>query len=124
MIEVNKQGEVWVFAEQEEGHISDVPLELLSKGRELADTLNVPLGVMLLGHDVDHLTARLGEHGADKVYKVSHEKLAHYQTTSYTAAICKLIEKYKPQTCLFGATAIGRDLAPTVASKMKCGLTC
>ena len=123
MIEVNKQGEVWVFAEQEEGHISDVPLELLSKGRELADQLNVPLGVMLLGHEIDHLVDRLGEHGADKVYKVDHEKLGHYQTTSYTAAICNLIEKFKPQTCLFGATAIGRDLAPTVASKMKCGLT-
>lgn len=123
MIEVNKQGEVWVFAEQEDGHLSDVPLELLSKGRELADSLNVPLGVMLLGNDIDHLEERLGEHGADKIYKVKHEKLTHYQTTSYTAAICSLIEKFKPQTCLFGATAIGRDLAPTVASKMKCGLT-
>ena len=53
MIEVNKQGEVWIFAEQEDSHISDVPLELLSKGRELADTLGVKLGAMLLGNDVE-----------------------------------------------------------------------
>ena len=123
MIEVNKQGEVWIFAEQEDSHISDVPLELLSKGRELADTLGVKLGAMLLGNDVEAMAAKLAEHGADSVYIINRAKLDHYHTASYTDAICKLITKYKPQICLFGATAIGRDLAPTVASKMKCGLT-
>jgi electron transfer flavoprotein alpha subunit len=123
MIEVNPQGEVWVFAEQEDGTISDVPLELLSKGRELADKLGVPCGAMLLGDDVADLAATLISHGADKVYLSQSHKLTEYQTQGYTAAVCQLIEEYKPQICLFGATAIGRDLAPTVASAQKCGLT-
>ena len=123
MIEVNKQGEVWVFAEQEGGKLSDVPLELLSKARELADTLGVKVGAMLLGDDVAGLSDKLIAHGADKVYVASAQKLSHYQTASYTKVICELIEQFKPQICLFGATYLGRDLAPTVASKMKCGLT-
>lgn len=123
MIEVNRTGEVWIFAEQEAGKLSDVPLELLSKGRELADTLKVPLAAMLLGQGVSTLADQIVAHGADKVYLVDDAKLAHYQTASYTRVICDLITKHKPQICLYGATAIGRDLAPTVASAMKCGLT-
>lgn len=123
MIEVNRQGDVWVFAEQEDGKLSDVPLELLTKGRELADTLGVKLGAVLLGADVDGLADKLVAHGADKVYLAADAKLNHYQTASYTRTICGLIEQHKPQIVLFGATAIGRDLAPTVASEMKCGLT-
>jgi electron transfer flavoprotein alpha subunit len=124
MIDVNRQGEVWVFAEQEDDVLSDVPLELLSKGRELADTLSVPLGAVLLGDQgVEPLAAKLIEHGADKVYLAEHEKLSHYQTAGYTQAICSLIEQQRPQIVLFGASPIGRDLAPTVASKMRCGLT-
>jgi len=123
MIEVNRQGEVWVFAEQENGKLSDVPLELMSKARTLADTLSVPLGAVLLGHSVGNLSGKLIAHGADKVYLVEDEKLAHYQGSSYSRAICNLIEQYKPQICLYGATPLGRDLAPTVASAMWCGLT-
>ncbi len=124
MIEVNRQGEVWVFAEAEAGKLSDVPLELLSKGRELADKLTVPLGAVLLGSDqVASLDAALIAHGADKVYLVTDAKLDHYQTTPYTKVICDLIEEYKPQIMMYGATPIGRDLAPTVASAAKCGLT-
>jgi electron transfer flavoprotein alpha subunit len=124
MIEVNRQGEVWVFAEAEAGKLSDVPLELLSKGRELADELSVPLGAVLLGGDqVADLTGALIAHGADKAYVVSDAKLDHYQTTPYTKVICDLIEEHKPQIMMYGATPIGRDLAPTVASAAKCGLT-
>ncbi len=123
MIEKNTQGEVWVFAEQEDGALSDVPLELLSKGRELADTLQATLGAILLGRDVHSLAGKLIAHGADKVYLVNDDRLGHYQTTGYCAGICHLIEAHRPQIVLFGATAIGRDLAPTVASKMRCGLT-
>jgi len=123
MIEANRQGEVWVFAEQTDGRLSDVPLELMSKGRELADTLGVPLAAALPGADVGELADRLAEHGADKVYVVEDERLGHYQTAGYNAVLCDLIGRYKPQVVLFGATAIGRDLAPTVASAMKCGLT-
>ena len=123
MIEVNRQGEVWVFAEQQDGKLSDVPLELMSKGRELADALGVPLACMLLGEDVAALTGPLVAHGADKVYLVEDGRLAHYQAAGYARVICDLIHKYEPQICLYGATAQGRDLAPTIASAMKCGLT-
>jgi len=123
MIDTNKQGEVWIFAEQEEGNLSDVPLELMTKGRQLAETLSVPLGAVLLGDAVSPLAGKLIAHGADKVYLVEHPKLAQYQTTGYSKAICELIEQYKPQICLYGATPVGRDLAPTVASTMWCGLT-
>lgn len=124
MAEVNKQGEVWVFAEQEAGKLSDVPLELLSKARELGDTLGVKVGALLLGHELDEsLSRKLISHGADKIYRVDNVKLGHYQTASYTKVIVDLIEANNPQICLFGATSIGRDLAPTVASKVRCGLT-
>ncbi|MBI5723001.1 MAG: electron transfer flavoprotein subunit alpha/FixB family protein [Planctomycetes bacterium] len=123
MIEVNRQGEVWVFAEQEEGKLSDVPLELLTKARELAGKLNVHVAAVLLGKGVAAIAEKLSAHGADKVYVVDDDKLAHYQTASYMKVVCDLIRKHKPQICLYGATPIGRDLAPTIASAMKCGLT-
>ena len=123
MIEVNKQGEVWVFAEQHKGKLEDTSLELLSKGRELADQLKVPLATMLLGEDVSELCERLGQYGADKVYLSEHPLLGHYQTSSYAKIIDELIEKHKPQIVLYGATPAGRDLAPRVASAVKAGLT-
>ena len=98
MIEVNRQGEVWVFAEQEKARLSDVPLELMGKGRELADELGVPLAAILLGADgMAAMVDRLGAHGADKVYVVEHEQLQHYQTAPYRRVICELVEQFKPQ---------------------------
>jgi len=124
MIEVNRQGEVWVFAESEGGALSDVPLELMGKGRELADTLGVPVAAVLLGAgEIASLADTLIAHGADKVYVASDDKLGHYQSAPYARVICGLIEQYKPQIMMYGATPIGRDLAPTVASAAKCGLT-
>jgi len=123
MIEVNKQGEVWVFAEQHGGKLEEVPVELMSKGRELANTLKVPLAAVLLGGQVSELCERLGHYGADKVYLAEHPLMEHYQTSSYTKVFCGLIEKYKPQIVLFGASPCGRDLAPRIASQMKAGLT-
>ena len=123
MIEVNRNGEVWVFAEQEDGRLSEVPLELLSKARELAETLSVPVAAVLLGDNVKALADELISHGADKVYVVEDPRLGHYQAAGYSRVICDLITGRKPQVCLYGATAIGRDLAPTVASAAKCGLT-
>ena len=103
--------------------LSEVPLELMSKGRELADELSVPLGSVLVGAKLDGLAETLIAHGADKVYVVADEKLAHYQAAGYSHVMCRLIEAHRPQICLYGATPLGRDLAPTVASAMKCGLT-
>ncbi|HDS85506.1 MAG TPA: electron transfer flavoprotein subunit alpha/FixB family protein [Phycisphaerales bacterium] len=123
MIEVNKQGEVWIFAEQHAGKLEEVPVELMSKGRELADKLNVPLAAVLLGSQVADQCERLGHYGADKVYLAEHPLLEHYQTGSYAKIICGLIEKYKPQIVLYGASPCGRDLAPRVASTMRAGLT-
>ena len=123
MIEVNRKGEVWVFAEQEAGRLSDVPLELLSKGRSLADTLGVPLAATLVGKGVRGLAAKLIAHGADKVYVVEAPALEHYQAAGYSKVICDLVAQHKPQVVIYGATPIGRDLAPHVASAMKCGLT-
>ena len=123
MIEVNRQGEVWVFAEQERGQLSEVPLELLGKGRSLADQLGVPLGAVLPGAEVAGLTDELIQHGADKVYVVEDPRLAQYQASGYSHVICRLIEQFQPQVMMYGATPLGRDLAPTVASMMRCGLT-
>jgi electron transfer flavoprotein alpha subunit len=123
MIDVNRQGEVWVFAEQEAGKLSDVPLELLGKARSLAGELGVKTAAVLAGRDVRPLADKLTAHGADKVYLLEHEKLAAYQTLPYSRALCRLIEREKPQIFLFGATPLGRDLAPHVASSMKAGLT-
>jgi electron transfer flavoprotein alpha subunit len=123
MIDVNRQGEVWVFAEQHGGLLEDTPIELMSKGRHLADILGVQLGAVLLGDNVKGLAKKLIQYGADKVYLAEHPLLEHYQTNSYTKIIHDLIHKYKPQIVIYGATVAGRDLAPRIASATKGGLT-
>jgi electron transfer flavoprotein alpha subunit len=123
MISVNKEGEVWIFAEQHNGRLEDTPLELMSKARHLADTLGVKLAAALLGDNVKPLAAKLIHYGADKVYLVENPLLEHYQTNSYAKVICDLIHTYEPQIVLYGATVTGRDLAPQVASATKAGLT-
>lgn len=123
MIEVNRQGEVWVFAEQHGGRLEDTPLELMSKARHLANTLQVKMAAVLLGNGVQKLAGKLVKHGADKVYVVEDPLLGAYQTTSYAKVILNLIHKHKPQVVLYGATVAGRDLAPRIASAAKAGLT-
>jgi electron transfer flavoprotein alpha subunit len=126
MIEVNRKGEVWVFIEQHDGRIEEPSLELMSKARTLADKLSVKLGAVLPGYKIRNLAEKIIHYGADKVYAAEAAKgglLAKYQTNSYAKVICKLIEKYKPQIVLYGATAAGRDLAPRIASAIKAGLT-
>ncbi len=120
---VNKQGEVWVFAEQEEGNLSDVPRELLGKGRELADRLGVKLGAVLLGAGVKPLAKDLFEAGADIVHLVEDSALKVFRGLPYRKAFVGLINKVNPQIVIFGATHMGRDLAPAVASELRCGLT-
>jgi electron transfer flavoprotein alpha subunit len=123
MIEVNRQGEVWVFAEQHDGQLEDTPVELMSKARHLADTLGVKLAVVLMGEGVKDLTTKLIQYGADRVYLAEHPLLRTYQTNSYAKVIYELIHKHQPQIVLYGATVAGRDLAPRVASATKAGLT-
>jgi len=123
MIEPNRQGEVWVFAEQEDGVLHDVVLELCGKARELADQLNVKVGAVLPGSHVEDLSKRLIAQGVDNVYLVDDPRLGHFQTKPYARVLCSLIEKYQPQIVLYGATAMGRDLAPRVASEVRAGMT-
>jgi electron transfer flavoprotein alpha subunit len=123
MIDVNRKGEVWVFAEQHGGKLEDTPIELMSKARHLADTLGVELAAALLGDNVKELGTKLIQHGADKVYLAEHPQLGAYQTNSYAKVMYDLIHKHKPQIVLYGATVAGRDLAPRIASATKAGLT-
>jgi electron transfer flavoprotein alpha subunit len=123
MIRTNRQGEVWVYAEQEDGSLHDVALELCGKARQLADELGVSVGAVLPGADVAGLCEKLIAHGVDNVYLVDDRRLEHYQTASYAQVLIKLIEKHQPQIVLYGATPLGRDLAPRVASATRSGMT-
>jgi len=123
MIEVNRNGEVWVFAEQHGGKLEETPLELMGKARRLADTLGVALAAAVLGDGVKPLAEQLIRYGADKVYVAEHPLLGRYQTNSYAKVMYDLIHKHEPQVVLYGATVTGRDLAPRVASATKAGLT-
>ena len=117
------KGEVWVFAEQEEGKLADIAFELLGKGRELADKLGVKLGAVLMGDKVATLAEALFRGGADVVHLVEDAKLAQYRGKAYRHAFVELIKECAPQIVIFGATHMGRDLAPAVASALRCGLT-
>jgi electron transfer flavoprotein alpha subunit len=123
MIEPNRQGDVWVVAEQNDGELHDVGLELLSKGRQLADRLGVRLTALVLGAQVEEHAARLVRHGADRVIAAEHALLGHYQTNPYAKVIAGLVQEHRPQVVIFGATPLGRDLAPRVASAVRAGLT-
>jgi electron transfer flavoprotein alpha subunit len=98
-------------------------LELCGKARELADRLGVCMAAVLPGWDVRDLSVSLIAHGADKVYCVEDSPLEQYRTLPYARVMCQLIRKHKPQIVLYGATPLGRDLAPRIASEMRAGLT-
>ena len=123
MIEKNTKGEVWVYAELQDGTLQNVSLELVSKARKLADTLGVAVGVALPGNHAAAVADKLIAHGADQVYLVEDNALAHYRTDPYAHVLIELIKKHRPQIVLFGATPVGRDLAPRVASATQSGLT-
>jgi electron transfer flavoprotein alpha subunit len=122
-MEPNRQGEVWVYAEQEDGSLNEVVLELCGKARELADRLGVKTGVVLPGAGVSGLGAELIAHGADTVYVVDDPRLSHYQTSPYARVVSTLIQRRRPQIMIYGATPLGRDLAPRVASSLRAGMT-
>ena len=114
---------VVVFAEQRNNEIQNVSLELLGKGRELADKLNTKLSAVLLGYEVKDLCKKLISYGADEVIVVDNKELDIYVTNTYTKAFCEIINTYNPEIVLFGATTIGRDLAPRVSATIHTGLT-
>ena len=114
---------VWVFAEQREGQLQKVSLELLGEGRKIADKLGSKLTALLIGKKVQNLVEDLSRHGADEVLVVDAPELEHYTTDGYTKAICELANAKKPNIIFIGATFIGRDLGPRVAARLETGLT-
>lgn len=114
---------VYVFAQQVDNELSGIAFELLGKAKELAADLNTDVTAVLLGSDVKGLVDQLAEYGADKVIVVDDPELKDYRTEPYAHALSSVINEYKPEIVLVGATAIGRDLGPRVSARVATGLT-
>lgn len=114
---------VWVFLEQKNSKIQSVAYELLGKAQELAHRLDTKVSGILIGDNLDDQLDELIWHGADNIYLVQAPELANFQDEPYTNILVKLIQKYKPEILLCGATAIGRSLVSRVAITIKAGLT-
>ena len=114
---------VFVFAQQVDNELSSIAFELIGKGKELANDLGTEVTAVLLGSNVKGLTDELGAYGADKVILVDDPKLETYRTEPYAQALTAVINEFKPEIMLVGATAIGRDLGPTVSARVATGLT-
>lgn len=114
---------IFVYCEIEDGKVADVSLELLTKGRVLADTLGCELEALALGHNLAGIEKELAEYGADRVHVADCECLAPYRTLPHAAVVCGIFKEEQPQIALFGATPVGRDLGPRVSSTLHSGLT-
>ena len=114
---------VYIYAQQVDNKLSDIAFELVGKAKELAADLNTEVTAVLLGSNVKALATELGEYGADKVIVVDNPALETYRTEPYAQALVSVINEYKPEIMLVGATAIGRDLGPTVSARVNTGLT-
>lgn len=114
---------VWVIVEYINGNISQVSWELLGEGRKLADALGCELSALVTGYQVDHVITEAFAYGAEKVYVVDNPILKDYRTEPYADAIVNLSRKYKPEIILCGATSMGRDVFPAVATQLQTGLT-
>lgn len=114
---------VYIFAQQVDNAISPIAFELLGKAKELAKDLETEVTAVLLGYNVKGLADSLAEYGADNVVVVDSPVLETYRTEPYTQALTAVINEYKPEIMLVGATAIGRDLGPRVSARVGTGLT-
>ena len=114
---------VFIFAEQVDGKLSNIALELLGEAKKLAQPLETTVSAVLLGSDVKELADKLAAYGADRVILVDDPALETYMTEPYAHALASVINTYKPEIFLVGATAIGRDLGPTVSARVATGLT-
>ncbi len=123
LAEIKEYRGVWVFVEHTEGEPAVVSWELLGVGAELAKTLSVELCAVVIGDKVENLCQESFAYGATKVYLIDAPVFHYYRTEPYYKAICYLVEKYKPEIVLVGATGLGRDLAAAVATKLNTGLT-
>lgn len=122
-VDISEYKDVWVFGEQRDGVPDCVALELLGEGRKLADQLGVQLAAVLLGHDLDETARLLIAHSADLVYLVDHPSLKNFVDESYADLFVQLIQKFKPEIVLMGASTYGRSLAPRISSRINTGLT-
>ena len=115
---------ILVFCEvTEEQHIAEVSLELCSKARKLADRLNARLDAIVIGNDINNIEGQLYPYGVDSILYLNDSRLSFYQTLPFFSTITKIIKEETPDIVLFGATSVGRDLAPRIASYLRCGLT-
>lgn len=117
------QNNLIVYCEFDEGKVADVSLELLTKGRVLADRLGVKLEAVVIGDNLKDVEKQLFPYGADTVYKIEDPRLFPYTSNPHASALINLFKEIKPQICLMGATCIGRDLGPRVSSALHSGLT-
>jgi electron transfer flavoprotein alpha subunit len=115
--------DVWVFIEQEEAQIATVSLELLTEAQELAQQLNSQVCGLLMGHKIQELPQQIIHRGADNVFVFDHPELNVYRTLPYARVAIDMVKQYEPYIFLLGATPIGRDLAPRIASACWAGLT-
>ncbi len=115
--------DIWVFIEQRNGKPADVSFELLSKGRKLAESFSGTLKAVIIGHQIEHVASETFRYGAQEAFIIDHPDLHHYRTLPYSRILIQLVEQHQPRILLFGATSIGRDLAPRVASHTRSGLT-
>jgi len=122
-LSISKYKGVFVFAEQRDGEIQKVSLELIGKGKEIAEKLGEKVTAVLLGNNIKDKADELIHYGADKVIFIDDKMLDVYVTEPYTKALTEVVNSKKPEIVLFGATAIGRDLAPRVSSRVHTGLT-
>ncbi len=123
-VDLSAYKNVWVYTEQRAGKLMNVALELLGEGNKLAREIgDRKVCAVLIGHDTDHLVPELYAYGAEIVYQIDDPLLANYTTDGYAKVLTDAISEYKPEIVLFGATHIGRDLAPRVAARLDTGLT-
>ena len=115
---------IFIYCEiTEEGSIADVSLELLTKGRKLANQLSSKLEAVVFGNNISNLEDQLFPFGVDIIHYANDSRLFPYTTLPHSSILMNLIREEKPQIVLFGATSVGRDLAPRIASALRCGLT-
>ena len=123
MADFNDYKGVWVFCEQRQGKLMSTDFELVSEARKLADELGCEVTGLLLGDNVDGIAKELGGYGADKVMVCDSPLLKDYTTDAYAKVVCDMVNEYKPEVLLIGATNIGRDLGPRCAARLHTGLT-
>ncbi len=120
---MNKMKSVFVYCEVENSEVAEISQELLSAGKRLAQKLGCPLDAMLFGKDLDGIESQISPYGVDKLFISDDARLEPYRTLPHAALAYKILKEQDPQIVLFGATSVGRDLAPRLASKLNCGLT-